>query len=808
MLFEIFRDIRQSLRMLANNPGFAAVAILVMAIGIGANTATFTLVDKLLFDRLPYPGLGRFHRLSERSLKSGLGEDETSPADFFDWKPQATSFEQLVAFRWISANLAGEGHPERVQAVLTTPNLFTALEVPALFGRTFLAEEGEEGKNHVAILSYAMWQRRFMGSAGVLDKTIMVDGVTYTIAGVMPEAFDFPAGTQMWLPMAPKPEERATRNLRYLNAFGKLKPDVSVDQARAEMHEVAQRLARQYPETNTGVDIKLAPAREQLSGGELTAKLSLLTLGAVNFVLLIACVNVANLQLTRLGRRNKEVALRLSLGAGRMRMARLVLTESTLLAVLGAGLGLFLAGWCVDLMRTHMPAEMSQFLSGWQNLKLNGRGILATSVASLIAGIFSGLAPMLQVTKTDLSSALKQVGRAGLKSGRRVQKILVVGEVAVALVLLVGAGLMVSGVAHLLQANSALDPETVVTMRVTLPARTYAKPSQIAAFQQRVLEGLRLVPGVESAVVVSSIPFGLGGPSLPVAPIGDSTAVAERPIALVESVSPDYFRTLHIPLRAGREFDRTDTSSSRLVAIVSVALAKRLWPGQDAIGRHLSVGDGSERSSLTVVGVAADIKQDWFYAEPAPTVYRPYWQAPTRTTDFAIRAARNLTAVTPAARLAVTQVDSSQPVYNLMRMSTMINTSLRGLAYVAVIMGAFGAIALLLTALGIFGVLACTVAEQTREIGIKMALGARPLDVQLGIMGEGFTVVGIGFGIGLASSIALAKVMSSLIFGVSPLDPTTFVGIAGLLALVALFACYVPARRAMKIEPAIILRGE
>ena len=808
MIFEIIRDVRQSLRMLASNPGYAAVAILVMAIGIGANTATFTVVDKLVFERLPYPGLDRLYHLAERSPKLGLGDDETSPADFLDWKQQATSFDQLVAFRWYSANLAGEGHPVRVPAVLTTPNLFDALEVPALRGRTFIASEGEVDKNRVAILSYGLWQQRFMGSDGILGKAIKVDGINYGIVGIMPAAFDFPAGAQMWLAMAQKPEEKVTRNLRYLNSFGKLKPGVSVDQARAEMQGIAQRLAQQYPDTNAGVGVKLAPAREQLSGGELTAKLSLLTLGAVNFVLLIACVNVANLQLTRVARRRKELALRLALGAGRMRMVRLVLTESTLLAVLGAGLGLFIAGWCIDIMRTHMPPEMSQFLSGWQNLKLNGRALLSTTVVSVIAGLLSGLAPTLHVAKTDLNEALKQVGRAGLKANRKVQKILVVGEVAVALVLLVGAGLMGRGVAHLLQVNSGLDPETVVTMRVTLPVLTYAKESQIASFQQSVLDRLRLVPGVESAAVVSSIPFGLGGPSEPVTAEGQPTTMAERPRALLESISPGYLHTLNIPLRAGRDFDGRDSDSSQLVAIVSGELAKRLWPGQDPMGRRLSIGDAAHHSWLTVVGVTGDVKQDWFEAEPSPTIYRPYLQAPARTTDFAIRAAGDLTSVIAAARPAVSQVDPYQPVYNLMRMSTMINTSLRGLAYVAVMMGVFGAIALSLTALGIFGVLACTVAAQTREIGIKMALGARPSDVQGGIIGEGFTLVGVGFGIGLASSIALVRVMSSLIFGVSPLDPGTFVTIAGLLVLVALLACYIPARRAMKIEPAIILRGE
>lgn len=383
-----------------------------------------------------------------------------------------------------------------------------------------------------------------------------------------------------------------------------------------------------------------------------------------------------------------------------------------------------------------------------------------------------------------------------------------VGEVAVALVLLIGAGLMVKGVTHLLQVNSGLDPETVVTMRVTLPMLTYAKESQIASFQQNVLNRLRMIPRVESAAVVSSIPFGLGGPSGPVLAEGQVTTIAERPIALLESISPGYLHTLHVPLRAGREFDSRDSDSGQQVAIISRALAKRLWPGQNAIGRRLSIRDAGSDSWLTVVGVAGDIKQDWFDAEPSPMIYRPYWQAPARTTDFAMRAAGDLIAVIAAVRPAVSQIDPYQPVYNLTGMSTMINTSLKGLAYVAVMMAVFGAIALLLTALGLFGVLACTVTEQSREIGIKMALGARPSDVQWGIIGEGFTLVSIGFGIGLAASIALVKLVSSLIFGVSPLDPATFAAIAGLLALVALLACYFPALRAMRIDPAIILRGE
>ena len=808
MILEIWREIRLSLRMLWNSPGFALSAILIMAIGIGANTATFTVVDKLVFERLPYPGLDRILLLAEKSAKSGIGEDEVSPADYYDWSAQATSFDRLLAYRWLSANLAGEGTPERILALAATPSLFESLEVPPMLGRAFSGEESVPGKNRVAVLSYGLWQQRFAGDKDILNKTMKVDGVNHTIVGVMPPAFDFPAGSQLWLPLALTPQEKNVRNVRYLHCAGKLKPGVSPEQARSELQSIAQRLAVEHPDTNAGIGVKLGPAREQLSGGELTSQLSLLTLGAVVFVLLIACANVANLQLTRVSGRRKEMALRLALGGGKLRAARLLLIESTIVAILGAGLGLLVAGWCIDLMRTHMPIEMSHFLSGWQTLQLNKRAFVITAVFAVAAGILSGIAPALHVVKTDLNEVLKQTGRGGAKANRRVQRVLVIAEVAVALVLLIGAGLMVKGVLHLFEVNTSLHPENIVTMRVTLPVSAYPKPSLISAFDQKVLDRLSAMQGVDSVALVSNIPFGLGGPSGHVIPQGQVIPLNERVRGLLESISAGYFQTLRIPIKGGREFDRHDTEAGQPVAIVSEAMAKRLWPGKNPIGQHLAVGDAAEPLWLTVVGVAGDIKQYWFDPEPRATVYRPYTQAPVRTADFALRVSGDVSAVIAQSRLAVSQIDSDQPVYNLMTMGQMISNSLRGLEYVAVMMGVFGAIALLLTALGLFGVLAYTVTQQTHEIGIRLALGAPPSSVQGRIITEGLTLVGIGFVIGLVSAVALVRVASSLIFGVSPLDPWTFIGIAGLLAVVGLIACYVPSSRAMKVNPAITLRGE
>ena len=808
MLSGIVRDVRHSLRALASSPGFSLAAIAIMAIGIGANTATFTLVDKLVFERLPYPGLDRMVSLAERTSQSGIGDDEVAPADYFDWVSQTASFDRLVAYFWISVNIAGEGQPEHVLALSATPTLFDSLGVPPLKGRAFTAEEAVPGNQRVAVLSYSLWQQHFAGDPTILNKTLKVDGVEHTIIGVMPATFDFLAGSQIWIPLALTPQEQAVRRERYLHCGGQLKDGVTADQAQTEMRAVAGRLAYEHPDTNTGITVQVSPTREQLSGGQLTAQLSLMTLGAVAFVLLIACVNVANLQLARTTGRRKEVALRLALGAGRIRAARFLLVESTLLSFCGAVVGLFVAAWCINLMRTGMPAEMSRFLSGWQDLKLNGRAFAATGALAVLAGIASGIAPALQVSKVDVNEALKQGGRVGIKTSRRAQRVLIVAEVAVALVLLVGAGLMVKGVLHLLDVNSGLHPETVVTMRVTLPRSSEAKLLLRAAFWQQVLARVAAIPGVQSAAVVSNIPFGLGGLSARITVEGRSVPLSERPRALLESVSGSYLRTLRITLRAGREFDDRDAEAAPPVAIVSEAMARRLWPGQNPLGRRVAVDDEAGSSWLTVVGVAADVKQYWFDAEPRATVYRPFRQAPQRTSDFAIRVAGAVSSVLAACRPAVAQVDPDQPVYNLMTMSHMIDTSLRGLEYVAVMMGAFGAIALLLTALGVFGVLGYTVSQQTQEIGIRLALGARAFDVQGRIIREGLSLVGIGFAIGLAMAIAMVRVMSHLIFGVSPLDPWTFGWIAVLLVAVGLIACYLPASRATKIDPAKALREE
>ena len=807
MLESILRDARYGARSLLKNKGFTAVAVLTLALGIGANAAIFGVIDAALLRPLPYPDSERLVKLYARDA---AGESfSISPADFLEGYARAQVFEHLAAYRESSFNMASQERPERVSGAVVSPDFFGVMGVRPRHGRPITPELDAPGGPRVVVLGHAFWQRRFGGDPGVLGKAIDLDGEPRTVVGVMPEGFMFPAGAELWAssryavpehPLRPTQDVTARRDTQYFSVVGRLRPGVGLEQARAEADAVAGRLKQQYGEAEEAVAAVIVSLHENLVGGARSTLIMLL--GAVAVLLLIACANVANILLARGATRQKEIALRLALGAGRVRLVRQFLTESLLLALSGGGLGVLLALWALGPLRALVPEEVS----GGAPLALDARVLAFTALVSLASALVFGLFPALNLADQDLNGVLKEGGRgaAGGARSNRARRVLVVTEIALAAMLLTCAGLLVRSLDRLLDVPLGFEPEKVLTAQLTLPQARYPEKAQRATFVGRVLEQLGTSPEVESAAAISRLPLNSGRSTRSVEVQGRTTPAAGGldPDYLV--TSPGYFRSMGVPLLAGRDFDVRDAAGAQRVVIINATAARRLWPGEDAVGKLLKVDDEWSQ----VVGIVADVRQHSLAEAPPAAVHVPYAQDPWPFMVFVVRARSAPAGAAPALLGAVGEVDRDVPLYGVRPMDEVLTTSVSTRRWRTLLLSLFAFTAVGLACLGIYGVTAYSVTQRTHEIGIRMTLGAQKGDVLRMVVAQGLKLAAVGVLTGLLAALALSRLARSMLYGVEAADPLTLLAVTAILITVTAAACLVPARRAAKVDPLVALKYE
>jgi predicted permease len=790
------------------------VAVVVLALGIGANTAIFSVVNAILLRPLPFQDPERlvqlWHVPPPKSFP-GMTRFSVSPANYLDWANQNHSFEQMAIYGFMSYNLTGRGEPESVLGIRVSPDFFSVLRAQPLLGRIFSPEENAAGRGNVVVLSRGLWQTRFGSNPNIVGQAISLNNQSYTVVGIMPAKFGFPTSSdpkfqpQMWTPLAWTDEDRAVRGNHNYFVIGRLKPDAEVKQAQAEMTTISSRLEQQYPADDKGWGAVVVPLREELVGKVRPALMILL--GAVGFVLLIACANVANLVLVKTLARQKEIAIRTALGASSLRVLRQVLSETLLLALTGGVLGLFVAHFGVRLI----VAFLAQQLPRAADISLDISVLAFTLVLSLLTGVIAGLVPAFRATQTNLNDSLKQgLGRTDAdSSGNRTRSVLVVSEVALSLVLLIGAGLMIRSLSRLRSVDPGMDPHNVLTASVDLSRVKYAQPVQQVAFYDQLLQRVRSLPGVESASGIDSLPFDEGGSTQPIAVEGrPMVPMSEQPEVAVRAIEPEFIRTMRIPILQGRAFSNADTADRPGVILISQAMAKRIWPGENPIGKRLTLTFAPEKSR-EVVGVVGDVKQDGLdVTEPIATLYVPIAQSASPFLTLVARTTSQPTALASAIANAVHEVDREQPVLDVITMDEIVSDSLSHQRFNMLLLGAFAGLALLLAAIGIYSVLSYSVRRRVGEIGVRMALGAQRGDILRMILGQGTKLALIGTGIGIAAAFGLTRLMASQLFGVTATDPVTFLSVAALIVLVALAACYIPARRATRVDPMVALRYE
>ena len=809
----IANDIRFGLRMLWKHRLASLVCVIALGLGMGATAAIFSMAEAFLLHPVPIPDVSRIVALVDTRPQENVLMNAVAPATYLDWQGQVHSFEQMGAYRWDETNFSGEGTPQRVEGFDVTPNFFALLGVQPALGRDFLPEEGEPGKNQVLILGHALWQGRFASDPAILGKTVKVDGKTFTIVGVMGKGFTFPQPVEAWMPMALTEKEKFERDSRYLWVFGRLRPGVTGAQAASEMATLTQRQAREFPDIYRGWQLQVMPLRE-FASGNLTRQYTILLLGAVAFVLLIACADVANVQFARITGRQKELAVRAALGAGRARIVRQLLIESILLSLCGAAFGLLFARWQLAVMILNMPDDVAKYIAGWSTIHLDAGALTFTLVLAVMSGIISGIAPALLSLRANVGETLKESGR-GSSTGRvrhRLRSALVIAEVALSLVLLVGAGLLVKGFHALLTVHGPSHPETLLSLSLELPEVKYQDPATRLSFHERVLQRLSAVPHVQSAALVTAVPYAEGGGiGLDYISIEGRTPAGheDKPTAIIETVSSNYFALMNIALRDGRLLNETDAAPTQPVAVISASLAARYFPGLNPLGRKLKVGPADGPASwLTVAGIVDNIHYNWIDKDYIPTLYRLYRQSPQLNTSILLRTDGAPLSLLPAVRAEIAAVDPDLPIFDAKPLDQLITQSILGLAYVAAMMGGIGIIALVLASVGVYGVMSYSVSERTHEIGIRMAMGASGGQIQRLVVGNGMLLTAIGIAIGMPIAIAMAFGLSNLLFGVTANDPVSFVGLPVVLASVALLASYLPARRALRVDPLVALRYE
>ncbi|HET6198865.1 MAG: ABC transporter permease [Candidatus Acidiferrales bacterium] len=800
----LFQDIRFGLRVLAKSPGFTAVAVLTLAIGIGANTAIFSVVNAVLLRPLPYPNHNSLLRVEE----THPGENSTALtyATFLDLERDVTAIQNTSAFRPWVFNVTGEREPEQVPGAMVSGNFFSALGSKPFLGRVIRKEDDQPGgDNRVTVLSYAFWQRRYGGQRAIVGKSVQVNAQDFVVIGVMPPGFDFPEQAEMWCPLVAGGEFHNNRRAHLLTVVGDLAPGTSPGKVNAELASFAARVTRENPGvddpglTITAVSLKnslVAPLRPAL----------VILIFAVGLLLLIACANVANLLLARGAARRKEIAIRLAIGAGRSRLVRQLLTESVLLSLLGGVLGLGVASWSLSFIIAANAKNIPELIG----VNLDWSVLVFTLMVSVLTGLLFGLVPALAGIKTDLNASLKEAGAVSTGARHRMSnESLIVLQFTLAVILLAGAGLLGNSFVRLLRVNPGFNPKNVLTMQVFLsPVQFPEGDPKGAVVLHQMLERVRAVPGVRSAGLVISLPL-TGGPSTDFVISGrPAPRLGDEPSADILVIDPGYLQTMQIPLLAGREFTERDNQNSARVMIINQTMARQFWPNESPIGKRVTMKDWGPPLTGEIVGVAGDVKINGLDAAIGPAIYWPYSQFPVNFNAIVVRGDTDPLRLVSAVKSQIWSVDKNQPISKIATMEQVLSDSIAQRRLYLVLLGVFAGAALLLAAVGIYGVMSYSVSQRTHEMGIRLALGAPQTEILKLILGRGAKLALLGVATGILAATALTRLMSSLLFGVSPSDPATLAAVAVLLMLVAMAACYIPARRAMRVDPMIALRYE
>jgi putative ABC transport system permease protein len=817
----VIQDVRFGVRMLRKNPGFTAVAVLTLALGIGANTAIFSVISAVLLKPLPFEQPDRlvkvYHTPPQASFP-GIPTFSVSPANFLDWRAQSQAFEGMAAYGFRRYTLTGKGRPEAISIGLVNSGLFSLLRARPLIGRVILEDEDEPGRDHEVVLSYSFWLEYFGGDREIVGKNIELNAEPFTVVGVMKPGFDFPIvrspnlRMQLWKPMAWTDRERAVRDIHNYLVVARLKDGVSLKQAQAELDGISSRLMQLYPRDDKGWGAIAIPLTEDLVG-EIRPSL-LILLGAVAFVLLIACANVANLLLARTLSRRKEIAIRAALGAGRGRLLQQVLSETLLLALAGGLLGLIFAHYGVELIVNYL----AQRLPRYREIGLDGGVLAFTLGVSLVTGFAAGLLPALRLAKEESNQALKESqGQVALDAvGSHTRSVLVVSEVTLSLMLLIGAGLLIRSLWALRSVNPGFDPHHVLTMGVSVPPTKFTDPAQQIRFFSDVLERVRTVPGVESAGLNDDLPLGDGSHEPILAEGWPVVPMSDLPEVDVRVISPGYLSAMHIPVLSGRDFDDSDAQGRAGAVLISQSMAKQFWPNENAIGKHVTLYFYPQLTRV-VVGIVADVKEDGLKQKRAAVeLYFPLAQlsAPKSLEwqsfgmNLVVRTAQNPSSIAAALTEAVHGVDPEVALLNVRTMDDLVSASLSPQRFTMLLLAVFAGLALLLATIGIYSVISYSVSRRTHEIGIRISLGASPADVLLLVLRQGMMLTAMGLVIGIITALVFSRLMATVVYDVKPSDPLTFVAVALLLAGVAVVACYIPARRATRVDPGVALRHE
>ena len=808
----IIKDIRYGVRGLLKHPGFTGIVVITLALGIGASTAIFSVVDNVLLRRLPYRNAERIVAIEEFNREGTRGQ--VTSANFLDWRAQNTVFEQLTAIKTTTSNLALSDHAERIDLAQTNANFFDVLGVIPQYGRLFIPQDEQAGHDPVVVVSNTLWQRRFGSDPSLVGKPITLDGRNYTVIGITPPGFEYPKKTELWVPpLRLVPELYAnqdvtqTRGMGYLSAIALLKPGVSLKQAAAEMETITARLRQQYPNTNNRRFNRVVSLHDDLIGD--TNKVLWLLLGAVTFVLLIGCANVANLLLASGAARQKEMAIRTALGASRWRVMRQLFTESTILALTGGAVGVLVAFWGLAAITRLLPANFPRLNEIHLDLRILG----FTFAASILTGILFGLAPALQVSHRDVQESIRETGRgaSGSRRQNRFRQALIVGEVALCVVLLAGAGLLFRSFLRLQSVNTGFVAEQVLTARLTPSGTNFTQQADFNKFYTQVLEKLSAVPGVTDAGIINNLPLD-SGPTTGFRVEGRPITTPDKwPMVNYRTVSPNYFRAMSIPVVQGRAYTDRDNLSAPLVMIINQQTAREIFPDENPIGKRITFGNTDQNKQpvwFEIVGVVADVRSLELREESQAEIYfsslQDYWPA----MSLVVRATVEPSSLAGSVRQVVNEVDKSVPVSEVKTMEHVVSESITQPRFNLFLLGLFGTVAMLLSAAGIYGVTAYTVTQRTHELGIRLALGAQVGDVLKMILGQGMAVIGVGLVLGLVAAFWLMRLLRSLLFGVGENDLLTFVAITFVLLIVALIACYIPARRATKVDPLEALRAE
>jgi putative ABC transport system permease protein len=802
LIEDLWQDFRFSLRSLLKRPGFTAIVLIALGLGIGANTAIFSLVNAVILQPLPYRDPDRL--ISVYGTRNRSTQGSVGPTDFLDYRSQNKTFEQFAASSsmMLPMNLTGSGEPERLSASAITGNYFDTFGVRPALGRGFSLENEKIGQDHVTVLSHAFWQTRFGGDPNIVNKTINLDGKAYEVLGVMPAEVVLPQPAQLWVPLNFDADpEMKMRNARFLLSIGRLKEGVTLDQAQTDTDLIAAQLEQQYPDSNTGWSLRLIPLREILVGGSRT--MLFILFGAVGFVLLIACANVANLLLVRAAARQKEIAMRTALGASRLRIVRQMITESLLLAIFGGAFGALLAVAGVKLLVSLGEDNIPRTA----NVKIDATVLAFTLIISLATGLLFGLAPAIRAMKENLVDALKDGIRGGSEATvkNRTRSLLVVFESAIAVMLLIAAGLLIRSLVALQNVDPGFDPNNVLTLRVDLSRQKYNTPEKASTFFEQLETRVAGLPGVEAVGLITDLPLSGEARDMPYRVEG-RPATSDTAFVDFRRVNKNYFSAMRIPLRRGRNFTEQEVRQSDQAIVVSQAFVDSVFPNEEALGKRLIIWSGIRDEPYEIIAIVGDTRYQSLQGEPSATMY-----VPTREflfVNLVIRTQGDPLSLVGGVRKEVNALDPDQPIAAIRPMTEWVAMSAAGARYRTTLLGLFALLAMILAATGIYGVMSYSVAQRTQEIGVRMALGARPLDVLKLVVRQGMMLALIGAIVGLAGALALTRVMSSLLFGVTERDPITFVAVAALLIVVAFISCFVPAHRATRVDPLMALRCE